>query len=430
MQNNVLAPPLENDAATPPSVLGIVFTLAVCSLILLVDGFDTQSIAFAAPSIAADLEVGRGAFGLIFGAGLAGSLLGAGLLGAASDRLGHRRVLIAAIACFACASFATAHAGTILQLSFWRFVTGIGVGGAVPSTIAIAARCAPESMRATILTGLYACYPLGAVIGGSMSTAIIERWGWQGIFYLGAVSPLLLIPALLLIRPVEPAATDAPAEPDRPGERRMGILRLLNVEQLFSHELRRTTAFLWLACFFGLVLAYLLVNWLPLLLTSAGVGMNVSIYATVLLNLGSIVGSLTLGFLTDRFGVAKTLVPSFIVGGAMVVLLGVMQGNTHLVLVMATIVGALCIGAQITTYSNVVRFYPASLSASGVGWALAVGRAGSLLGPVGAGFLVAGGMESREVLFVAAVPALIAGLALAGLRRKPGETTAADPAEG
>ncbi len=171
--------------------------LALCGLAALLDGLDLQSIGLAAPGIIASLHVPPRAFGLVFSAALLGLMLGAFGLGPRAARPGRRRILIGALVVFGVFTFATAAATSFPALLGFRFLAGIGLGGAMPSFIALGTEYSPRRLRTISVALLWAGFPLGGVVGGLLGARLIPAFGWPSLFYVGGVLPLLL--ALLLV---------------------------------------------------------------------------------------------------------------------------------------------------------------------------------------------------------------------------------------
>ena len=178
-----------------------ILIVATCCAVAMIDGFDTQSIAFVAPEIASAWHVPAAQFGPVFAIGLFGGLLGAVILGAVGDRYGRKLVLLPAMALFAIASLATVTADGVTSLLVFRLVTGFGLGGAIPGVIAITSEYAPSRRRATIVTLMFCGFPLGAVLGGAMSARLIPAYGWHAVFYAGGILPLVLLPLVWLFVP-------------------------------------------------------------------------------------------------------------------------------------------------------------------------------------------------------------------------------------
>src|SRR6516164_8602141 len=156
--------------------------LALCAWIALLDGFDTQAIAYVAPVIAEQWGIPMAGFGPIFGAGLAGLTVGAFVLSPAADRFGRKSVILLSVLLFGIFALITAKATTLNQLLIFRFPTGLGLGGAMPNIIALTSEYAPKRMRAVLIAVMFCGFPLGSTIGGVVSAPLISSFGWQSVF--------------------------------------------------------------------------------------------------------------------------------------------------------------------------------------------------------------------------------------------------------
>ena len=417
----------------------------LCALVAMLDSFDTQAIAFVAPVIASAWGLPVSSFGAVFGAGLAGLMLGALAFGPAADRYGRRRVIIATTALFGVLTLLTAWSQSLTMLLVLRFLTGLGLGGAMPNIIALTAEYAPARSRATTVSLMFCGFPLGAVLGGFLAAKMIPALGWESTFWLGGALPLLLVPVLaawlpesirfLAARGTPEAKLRAMLVPIVGTERASKVVfgqeaapdsGAISVARLFGRNRTVRTLLLWLVFFMNLLLLYFLVNWLPSLLRQAGIPLDKAIISTALLNLGGIVGALTFARLIDRLGPYRVLPAAYVAAAAATVAIGHSTGADFATLMVLVFTAGFCvIGAQISINALAANTYPTEIRSTGVGWALGIGRAGSIVGPVVGGLLVSTGLTLGPLFTIAAVPAVIAGLAvvwLLGLR-----STAASP---
>mgnify|MGYP000010906131 CR=1 FL=1 len=169
----------------------------LCALTAMIDGFDTQCIGFVAPVIMKQWGIESGQFGLIFAAGLLGVLVGSIALSPLADRVGRRKVIIASAVAFGTLSVVTAYAQTLNELLILRFLTGLGLGGAVPNIIALTAEYAPRRLKALMVVIMFSGFPLGGFLGGMVSSQLIESFGWESVFIFGGLLPLALAVVLL-----------------------------------------------------------------------------------------------------------------------------------------------------------------------------------------------------------------------------------------
>src|SRR6266446_9596245 len=171
---------------------------ALCALIVLIDGFDTQAIGYVAPAIVRSWHVDRAALTPVFSAGLFGLMIGALSFGPIADRFGRKPVLVLCTLFFGLMSLLTVTADSLSSLIALRFLTGLGLGGAMPNAIALTSEYAPKRVRATAVMTMFTGFSLGAAVGGGVAAALISRFGWQSVFVLGGTFPLLLAAASVI----------------------------------------------------------------------------------------------------------------------------------------------------------------------------------------------------------------------------------------
>lgn len=406
----------------------------VCFLIVLMDGFDTQAIGFAAKAMSSSLDIPIALFGQVFSAGLLGAMLGAFLLGPLADRIGRRWLLAGAIVIFALFSLLTPHAPTLPDLLLVRFLAGLGLGGAIPNLLALSAEYTPRPMRGMMTGVLYAGFPLGGALGALASSYIVPHYGWPALFYLGGVLPfalaLLVIAALpeslpfLLrrgdsqhaVRAIVARMTGRPAAGDVIYVDTEERVRGLPFRQLLSRGRLAPTLLLWAGFFMCFVLLIVLVLWTPALLRGEGVGEQDAALVVALINLGSVAGTATGGRLVDRFGPYRTLPLLFVLGALSVSPLGYITQSLSSLAIAATLSGFLFGAGSSGLLSLAVHSYPSGMRATGVGWAMALGRMGQVTGPLIVGALLASGFSIKTIFLCSAVPAAIAAAAILLLR--------------
>jgi AAHS family 4-hydroxybenzoate transporter-like MFS transporter len=406
----------------------------LCALIAMLDGFDTQAIAYVAPRIAEDWQLTPAAFGPIFSVGLLGLTLGAFIFSPLADRFGRKTILLLATAIFGIFALLTAGATTMDQLLILRLLTGIGLGAAMPNIIALTSEYAPPRLRATLVTIMFCGFPLGSTIGGLAAGPVMNAFDWHGVFVLGGVLPLLLLPVLMFVLPESVrflVARGADEKRIAPIVRRLGLQvpvgqfiadmkseqlsvanNKLSMVQLFEGKRATVTALLWVAFFMNLLVMYFLVNWLPTLLKSAGLPLKMAILSTAVLNLGGVVGALVLGRLIDRISPYIVLGTASGVSARFIVMLAFGGTNLGLLLTGAALAGFGVVGAQIGCNALAASIYPTAIRATGVGWALGVGRIGAIVGPLVGGALLAQQWSPQNIILMSVGPALIASAAV------------------
>ncbi len=384
--------------------------VALCALVALFDGMDLQSIGLAAPSMGAALQIAPRAFGPVFSAALAGLAIGALSLGALADRVGRKRVLIGATACFAVFTLCTAATRGLGDLLVYRFLTGVGLGGAMPSFISLASEYVPRRMRATMVSLMWAGFPVGGVVGGLLASWLIPAAGWRALFLAGGVPPLLL--AVLLVSAL-PESIAFLARYDTPAGRGRG-------RDLFARGLAMPTLLLWVAFFFAFLILVTNSAWSPTLLGAVGMPIDRSALAMAAFNFGSVIGTGAGGWLLARLGTLALLPATFALSALAYALVGAAAPAAASV---SSLQGAfgLCVGcASSILIALAALVYPTAIRATGVGCAMAAGRLGSFCGPLLVGFLVGQGWSAAGVFPALGASVLIGALAslLLGLRER------------
>lgn len=406
-------------------------TIALCGLILLLDGFDTQCIGFLAPAISESLSIPLKAFGPVFSSGLIGLMIAAMAMGPVADRWGRKWPVVLSAATFAVFALLTARAVSLEQLIVFRFLTGLGLGGAMPNVVALTSEYSPKRLQAVFVGMLFVGMPLGALVGAAVSYRMIPLWGWRSVFYLGGILPLVI--ALLLIRflpesvrfltagggnvraisrTMRKIAPDiSPAEIDlsvhvpepRPSE---GVAVL----GLFTEERALGTILLWTQFFMNLLMLYFIVNWLPGLLRQSGLAVSAGVIAVSVFSLGGIVGCLAEGRIMNSCGAYPTLLAEFVISAMLVGLMALVTNSFATLMVVTFVLGVAIQGAQAGLNALAANFYPTAVRSTGVGWALGVGRVGSIVGPAIGGVLLSIGWTPQRIFLAGMAPALLASM--------------------
>lgn len=408
-----------------------VLVATVCGLIVFIDGFDAQAMGFVGPALMADLGIPRPTFGQIVSSGLFGMMIGALGSGPIADRIGRKPVLVTAALVFGLGSLLTATARSVEMLVLFRVLTGIGMGGAMPNAIALTSEYMPKRSRATAVTTMFCGFSLGAAIGGMLAAAIIPRFGWQSVFVVGGVVPiaigllaLVLLPdsiRFLVVKGGQQArakrylALIAPGVviPDAlsPGADEHGSGSGFLVGQLFAAGRSLATPLIWVVYFMTLLNLFFLNSWLPTIMNDAGIPAGTAIVLTSLFQVGGTVGALALGRLLDRHGSFLILSGCYLWAAAFIYSIGVAGNSVALLALTIFAAGFGLIGGQTASNALTAEFYPTRMRSTGVGWALGIGRIGSIVGPILGGQLLASGTRPRDIFWAAAIPALVATVA-------------------
>jgi AAHS family 4-hydroxybenzoate transporter-like MFS transporter len=431
-------------------------TILCCAFVSALDGIDTQSIGVAAPFIAEGMGFKIADFGPIFSAALLGATVGAATFGPLADRLGRKTLLIVACVLFGVFTILTATATSVPMLMAYRVLAGLGLGGATPCFIALTSEYAPARLRAALVTLMWSAFPLGAMLGGLLNSYLIVKLGWRAIFYIGGVAPLLLATALFFYLP-ESIKFLLVRRNDMSGVGRI-VARLrtalvqggsrfvldekslpgVSIGHLFTQGRALGTLLLWVPFFMGFGILTVAVLWTPALLRLNGISPANTAFVVAFNGLGGFIGQSTAGTLIKRFGVLAVLFPAFLLGTAATVGLGYGASSVALAATFIGLVGVfmgLGTGGAIALAATI---YPTPIRSTGVGWGMAMGRFGQIVGPLIAGALLGAGWGADRIMIVIAGGGLIAAVFVILFRawyvRRPAdglaaeETTAKTPA--
>jgi AAHS family 4-hydroxybenzoate transporter-like MFS transporter len=404
--------------------------LLICGLCLIIDGFDVQAMGYVAPAIIHDWAISKAALGPVFGAGLFGMLVGSLVLTPVADRVGRRPVLIVSTIFFSLCMLATTQVNSIESLLILRFVTGLGLGSIMPNAMALVGEYSPGRSRVTRMMLISCGFTVGAAIGGFLSAMIIPAYGWRAVFWVGGLAPALLALAMVLwlpesiqfmvlkkrpktqiarwLRKIDSSVTldgDARIVVDE----RQGTG--MPVAELFRNGRAGVTLLLWLISFMNLINLYFLSNWLPTLIKDAGYSTSTAVLAGTALQVGGIIGTLTLGGLINRFGFTRVLIACFLFASVSVAAIGSVATVLPMLVAMVVISGFCIVGGQPALNALAGTYYPTSLRSTGIGWSLGVGRIGSVVGPVLGGQLIGLQWSNAALFIAAAVPVVISALA-------------------
>jgi AAHS family benzoate transporter-like MFS transporter len=380
---------------------------ALCWFVVLLDGLDLFVYGAVLPGLLGDKDFGLTAAtgGTIGSLTTFGMLIGALASGLLTDRIGRRMIILSGVALFSLASAACALAPTVEAFGAARFAAGLGLGGLLPTAIAMVMEFAPPKRKAISVGVLMTAHQAGGALAGALALSLVESVGWRAVFWLGALPLVIAVPVIwamlpesitfLLARGRADEATalaakhDVPLDAFRPEPvegRRAGL------RGLFTPQMRWTTVLFWIGSFAGLLLVYGVSTWLPTMMRANGYDLGSSIGFLLVINLGGIVGLLVAGRLADRFGARPIAVLWFLLTAVGIGLL-----IFHMPLVVTYVVvfltGAWLFSAQTMIYAAVGMDHPAQSRGTAIGWVAGVGRFGAVFGPWVGGLLVAGGQS-------------------------------------
>ena len=377
--------------------------LAICAVVLALDGYDIVSMGFALPSLAEDWHMSPASLTTALVLSNVGMLGGALVSGPLGDRFGRKPVFLANILCFGVFSLLSALCTTVSTLSVMRFLTGLGLGGGVPLAIALCSDYSPRRQQPKLVAIMSTGVPVGQVVGGMIISQLIARHGWQSVFVAGGILPLLIIPLIYFLLPesrqfvaVRSLARDEAVSP-----------RTNSVVALFRDGRTPVTLLLWVIFACNLLTVYLISLWLPTILRQSGLSIADAVFATTMFALGGGMMAIVVGWPMARFGAERVLVCVLLIGLAGTVWLanGSHSYVSYLIAVFGTGMGIS--GGQVGINTLAGAAYPARIRSSGAGWALGIGRLGNIAGPMLGGILLGYGLAPASIFMSAIVPVTV-----------------------
>jgi AAHS family 4-hydroxybenzoate transporter-like MFS transporter len=398
--------------AAAPATAPAKAAIAVCTAIYLLDGLIHTILGPLAPDIARSLALGNAELGPIFSSNLIGQCLGLVVFPAIAGRFGHRATVTLAVIGFALGQAASALADSGTSLFAIRLVTGIFLGGCLPSCLAIVTEQSPPERRGLSILVLFTGYGLGAAIAGMVAAGFAGFGGWRAAMVaVGAVSLLAAVAAWLWLR-------DTPATDDRASSIEAISARPAAL-QILGHAYWFGTIMLWLLFVVMLTISYCLNSWLPIMLVEVGHDESFAALSVTIFGFGGAIAALGVGALIDRFGAMPVLLGFLAAAAAALFATGqvLATASTGTLTVLLGAAGFFSLGAYGGVNVVLSAFYPAPLRATGIGWAKSVGRLGTVIAPILIGFALAAGVSSTFVMSLFAIPAVLAALALVAISR-------------
>jgi len=418
--------------------------IAVCVGLNMLDGFDILAMSFSASGVKAAWNLPNQQLGFLLSAGLIGMAFGSLLLAPAADRWGRRRIILLSGVIAGAGMLGSVAARGFEDLLTLRFLTGIGIGSTIASAAVLVSEYSPDRWRSAALAAYATGYPVGVTIGGVLTTFAIPRYGWRSAFAIGgAMSLVMLLVAwrrlpesldflvtrrppgalarlnLLLMRMRLPPASVLPegASGTEAESTRVPLTLLLTP----------TTLLLWVMFFFTMAGFYFVVSWTPRLLNAAGLSATQGLTGGVLLNLGGIAGCGGFALAATRADAQRLLIASLIASALLMAAFGFTVHRLDLALSTALLLGLLLNAAMAGLYAVGPPLYPTEVRATGMGWAVGIGRLGAILAPLGTGGLLDHGWEPEQLYFLFSVPFVIAALAMLLIRYRSAPATVVQP---
>ena len=407
--------------------------VSLTALTIIFDGIDNQLLAISLPAIMKDWTMPRAAFAPVLASGMLGMMIGGAMGGVAGDRLGRRVALLASVLLFGLFTTAAATADGLWTLGALRLFAGLGLGGALPNAAALASEYVPRRHRPFAVTLTIVCIPLGGTLAAFVGGRLLPIVGWRALFAIGGLLPVIIAAVVSRLLPESPRylARNPARWPElaqtleRIGhrmppnsafaDRTEKPIATTSVAVLFTSAFRRDTFALCGAFFCCLLAVYTAFNWIPSMLTGAGLTLIVASNGLAAFNLGGVGGAIGGGLLIARFGSRPTMLGMAaiaIIGALTLAALPISPGNAFSIVLVLGITGGMINAVQTTMFALAAHVYPTAVRATGVGTAVAVGRSGGVLSTyVGAWALEAGGSTMFFGTIAAAMTLVFACLA-------------------
>ena len=413
-----------------------IIAVAICVALNALDGFDVLSISFASPGIAKEWGINAAALGLVLSMELIGMAVGSVVLGNVADRVGRRATILGSLVVMGIGMLLATRATGVELLSVYRLFTGLGIGGMLAATNAVVAEFSSARAKSLAVAIMAGGYPLGAIVGGSIASALLAATGdWRTVFYFGVGMSALMLPIVWFLLP-ETVGYLVQRRPHGALERINLTLAKLghrtvpslppatadepqtSVKQLFSGHLARVTILLTLAYFAHIMTFYFILKWVPKIVVDMGFAPATAGGVLVWANVGGLLGSIVFSILSLRFSTKSLLIVAMACSTAMIIVFGAGQNGLAMLSLVAAIAGFFTNAGVVGLYALVAHSFPTAVRAGGTGFVIGVGGGGAALGPVLAGFLFASGLGLQGVAVVMALGSLIGAACLVGLRSR------------
>lgn len=429
--------PRETISASRMSTLQIIAVAITVGLNAL-DGFDVLSISFASPGIAAEWGIDRAALGIVLSMELIGMAFGSLLLGGAADKIGRRPTMLGCLVVMTLGMFMATTVQGIVDLSIWRIITGLGIGGLLAAINAVAAEFSNARRRNFSVAIMAIGYPIGAVLGGLVAAQLLKGNDWRTVFYFGAAVTATFIPLVYFFVPesVHWLTQKQPAGAldkinrtlKRMHHSALTALPVISAEvrkrsigDIFAPGLVSITLLVTAAYFFHIMTFYFILKWVPKIVVDMGFAPAAAAGVLVWTNVGGATGGAVLGLLAQRFPVKYLTIGVLVLSTGMVVLFGRSPPDLQRLSLICACAGFFTNAGIVGLYAILAQAFPTHVRAFGTGFAIGIGRGGSVLAPITAGFLFKGGYGLPGVAITMALGSLFAAAALLIVKLKPDE---------
>ena len=398
----------------------------ICFFLNIIDGMDVLVISYTAPVIASSWDISFKALGVVFSSGVLGMAIGALLLAPYADKIGRKKIILISTIIISIGILLTGFSVNIYHLIFLRFLSGIGIGTMLASTVSLVSEYTPNRSRDFWVSFILAGYPIGAILAGYLSNYILKYYSWEVVYIIFGIISIFFIPIIyfFLLESVDFLLKN---QPKNALSRVNLILKKLDfskidhlpnkvnlaskipVNSLFQSKYIDSTIKLWMAFFLSFACLYFLISWIPKMVTELGLSLQLGIYSGTVFNIGAFFGIVTQGYFSSKFGLKKIISIFLIVTCVIMTQIQHFFGSDWMLLIFG-VLGFTIQGGFVGLYSVAARIYPTEFRTTGVGWGIGAGRLGAVLGPLVAGVLIGSGIGISMNFIIFSIPALIAAL--------------------
>ena len=420
---------LNESPMTTPQIAVVVLTIILNAL----DGFDVLSISFAADGISRSLGLTQAQLGVVLSMELLGMAVGSVLLGGVADKVGRRPTIMGCLMVMAVGMFMVTTTSNMLDLSFWRVITGLGIGGMLAATTAVVAEFANDRRRHLCVSLMAIGYPLGGVFGGMFAGLLLTHYTWHAVFYFGAIATAVLLPFIYFFMP-ESAHWLTRKQPVNALHKVNHTLRKMkhatvailpeqseetrkrSAGDLFAPGLIAVTIILTLAYFLHVTTFYFILKWTPKIVADMGFEAALAGGVLVWANVGGALGGAVFGLLTTKIELKKLSIAILLLTGVFVAIFGRTPEDLSTMKLLAAMAGFFGNAGIVGLYAIFAQAFPTHVRAAGVGLAIGVGRGGAVLSPILAGILLQAGAGLPTVGLVMGAGSVLAAIALIFLK--------------
>ncbi len=412
-----------------------IFIVFLCFLMNFNDGIDILLMSFSGSMMMEDLGINNTELGYLFSSGLAGMTLGCLFIAPIGDRIGRKKIFIYSFVLICAGLYGVALLNNFALILVSRFLTGLGIGGILPTLTSTASEYANDKRRDFLVGFIQAGWPIGAILTGLVAAAILPNLGWQIAFLIAALFSTFIL--ILILIYFENSIEFSLLNPHLVDVSKFNLqLKRMNIEpveeipvvnklnqkiglkDLLSPEERSNTLKLWVAAFFGFITLYTLMSWVPKIAEENGLAFQLATYVGITLNIGAAIGSSSIGALGYKFGLKRVQLLFMLLGFAVMQYFSQASLNTFLIFLLIFLGGIFVQGGFNGIWPILSRVYASEKRNTGIGFTVGFGRFGAVFGPMIFGYLRDQDWSSQTLFMIFSLPLLLMGGFIYSLKSK------------